>query len=122
MRHARNGLLEALDLEAIGSRWSLARMAGEAADDAGEGWDNGKIRAVLRSWGDVRDLFNAVKREREIQAGGTAPDEHLWLVADDPATYSPKSYRWCPGCLTVQVMTFDGWSTIAVLTRRKSAL
>lgn len=53
-----------LDLEAIAARYSLARMAGEAADDAGQGWDNSKIRAVVRSWQDVYDLYRYAKESR----------------------------------------------------------
>jgi len=48
----------ALDLGAIRARYQLARMAGENATDAGNGWDPAKIGALIRSWQDVSALYD----------------------------------------------------------------
>lgn len=50
-----------LDLDAISARYHLARMAGTDADDAGNGWDQSKMNAVVRSWQDVSALHDAYK-------------------------------------------------------------
>lgn len=56
------------DLDAIRSRYQLARLAGQSADDAGEGWTPAKIRALVRSWQDVADLHDYVKAMSELPA------------------------------------------------------
>ncbi len=56
------------DLQEISRRYTLARMAGEVAVNAGGGWDDSKIRAVVASWQDVQSLFNEVKRLRNSNA------------------------------------------------------
>jgi len=52
-------------LNDIVARYQLARMAGEDADDAGNGWDLAKINAIVRSWQDVYVLFQEVKQCRD---------------------------------------------------------
>lgn len=57
-------MTEPLDLEAVRARWGTARMAGEAAEDGGEGWGLPKIRALVASWQDVARLHAEVERLR----------------------------------------------------------
>lgn len=58
-----------IDLESVKARHEFARMAGIAADDAGQGWDGPKLRALVASWQYVAALHDEVRRLR------TAGDE-----------------------------------------------
>lgn len=59
------------DLAAIRARYQHARMAGTAADDAEQGWDDAKVRALTRSWQDVSRLHDEVLRLRRALEGRT---------------------------------------------------
>jgi hypothetical protein len=54
--------LSSSDLAVIRGRYELARAAGTDAEDAGNGWDPAKIRAVIASWQDVSVLYDEVLR------------------------------------------------------------
>jgi hypothetical protein len=71
------------DMPAVRSRYEHARMAGTAADEAGQGWDESKRAAVNRSWQDVSDLHDSLRVVAAdvlalAQVGGM-PDSY-WLT------------------------------------------
>lgn len=51
------------DLDRIRARWTLARLAGMDAEV--NGWDQGKINALIRSWQDVAVLYRLAAKGRE---------------------------------------------------------
>ena len=55
-----------INLEEIAARYSLARMAGEHAVDAGRGWSKSTEAAVTRSWQDVYDLHRIASELRNV--------------------------------------------------------
>lgn len=68
------------ELSEIKARWELARMAGQDADEAGNGWDQAKIRALVRSWQDIPDLYDAAKQLVEAATFKTLCG---WCVRND---------------------------------------
>jgi hypothetical protein len=50
------------ELSAIKSRWGLARLAGQDAEEAGNGWDDAKIRIFVRSWSDIPILTEEIDK------------------------------------------------------------
>lgn len=49
------------ELQEINARYRHAAMAGEDAVDAGNGWNEAKINALVRSWQDIPRLHDAYK-------------------------------------------------------------
>jgi hypothetical protein len=54
-----------IDLDAVRARFQLAQLAGQDADDAGNGWDAAKLGAITRLWQDVARLTDELQRWRE---------------------------------------------------------
>lgn len=59
----------AVDLDAVRRRHDLACMAGRDADEAGNGWDEPKLRALIHSWQDVAALHDELTRQRAASPG-----------------------------------------------------
>jgi hypothetical protein len=54
------------DPQGVNARYQLARLAGQDAVDAGKGWDQAKINALVRSWQDVAWLHDEVAAVRRF--------------------------------------------------------
>lgn len=85
-----------LDFPGIRARYDLARMAGTAADDGMQGWDQGKIDAMVRSWQDVstlhdacRELIEALRLTQEYVGPDTLPPIEGWSWYDALVKYAP---------------------------------
>lgn len=85
-----------VDLDAVQARYALARAAGLDADDAGNGWDQPKINAVVRSWQDVAELHDEVRRLRGAQSWAVPqalvirPGDTLVVRMDPPVNLAER--------------------------------